>query len=219
MQGMSMRGLTVFATLVVACTTLTSARAQEGDPAGAITLVATPRLIDPEYRATVLLAVPVENNRHVGVIVNKPTRNSLSSLFPEHAPSKLVRDPVYFGGPMLRQAVFAVVHIDHTPGPGSIQMMKELFLATQGAVVDHIIEDTPNEARYYVGYVAWRPGELRQEVDRGLWYVLDADPELAFRKDPGGLWEELLRRARAVTAEVTAGSPVPLGLVSATGLE
>ena len=216
---MSMRGLTVVAMLVLAFTTLTNARAQEGDPGGAITLVATPRLVDPEYRGTVLLAVPVENNRHVGVIVNKPTRNSLSSLFPEHAPSKLVRDPVYFGGPMLRQAVFAVVHIDHTPGPGSIQMMKELFLATQGAVVDHIIEETPNEARYYVGYVAWRPGELRQEVDRGLWYVLDADPELAFRKDPGGLWEELLRRARAVTAGVTEGSPAPLGLVSAFGLE
>jgi putative AlgH/UPF0301 family transcriptional regulator len=33
-----------------------------------------------------------------------------------------------------------------------------------------------------------------------LWYVLEADPELVFRKDPAGLWEELLRRARAVTA-------------------
>lgn len=216
---MSMRGLTVVAMLVLACTALADARAQEGDPGGAVTLVAAPRLVDPEYRGTVLLAVPVENNRHVGVIVNRPTRNLLSSLFPEHAPSKLVRDPVYFGGPMLRQAVFAVVHIDHTPGPGSIQMMKELFLATQGAVVDHIIEETPNEARYYVGYVAWRPGELRQEVDRGLWYVLDADPDLAFRKDPGGLWEELLRRARAVTAGAAAGAPAPPGLVSVFGLE
>jgi putative AlgH/UPF0301 family transcriptional regulator len=105
---------------------------------------------------------------------------------------------------MLRQAVFAVVHADHTPGPGSIQMMKELFLATQGTVVDHIIEATPNEARYYVGFVQWRPGELRQEVDRGLWYVLDADPDFVFRKDPGSLWEELLRRARAVTAAAPA---------------
>jgi putative transcriptional regulator len=210
---------TVFAMLVLAFTTLTSARAQEGDPGGAITLVAAPRLVDPDYRGAVLLAVPVENSRHVGVIVNRPTGRSLASLFPEHAPSKLVRDPVYFGGPMLRQAVFAVVHIGHTPGPGSIQMMKELFLATQGAVVDHIIEETPNEARYYVGYVAWRPGELRQEVDRGLWYVLDADPELVFRKNPAGLWEELLRRARAVTAGVTVGSPMPPGVVTASGLE
>jgi putative transcriptional regulator len=181
----------------VACT---SAYSQQGDTAGTVTLVAAPRLVDPDYRGAVLIAAPVENNRHVGVIVNRPTGRSLASLFPEHAPSKLVRDPVYFGGPMLRQAIFAVVHLDHTPGPGSIQIMKELFLATQGAVVDNIIEHTPNEARYYVGYVAWRPGELRQEVDRGLWYVLDADPELFFRKDPARLWEELLLRARAVTA-------------------
>jgi len=179
---------------------MTHAQAQSGDPTGAVTLVATPSLIDADYRGAVLLAVPTENSRHVGVIVNRPTGRSLSSLFPGHPPSKQVRDPVYFGGPMLRQAIFAVVQTDHTPGPGSIRIMKELFLATQGSVVDHIIEQTPNEARYYVGYVAWRPGELRLEIDRGLWYVLEADPELVFRKDPGRLWEELMRRARAVTA-------------------
>jgi putative transcriptional regulator len=214
-QGILMRGLAALALFGLACIPLTAARAQQPDTSGAVTLVATPRLIDPDYRSTVLLAVPVENNRHVGVIINRPTGRTLSSLFPEHAPSKMVKDPVYFGGPMLRQAVFAVVHIDHTPGPGSIQMMKELFLATQGTVVDHIIEETPNEARYYVGYVAWRPGELRQEVDRGLWYVLDADPDLVFRKDPGSLWEELLRRARAVTA----GEPQNPGALAAFGLD
>lgn len=178
------------------------AHSLESNPAGAVTLVAAPRLIDPDYRGTVLLAVPVDDHRHVGVIINRSTGRSLSSLFPEHRPSKLVRDPVYFGGPMLRQALFAVVRTDHTPGAGSIRMTKELFLAVRGAVVDHIIEETPNEARYYVGYVAWRPYELRQEIDRGLWYVMDPDPELVFRKDPGRLWEDLLRRARSVTAWV-----------------
>jgi putative transcriptional regulator len=190
----------------IACLAAEHAQSQGSDPTGAVTLVATPRLIDADYRAAVLLAVPTEDSRHVGVIINRPTGRSLYSLFPGHAPSKLVRDPVYFGGPMLRQAVFAVVHADQAPGPGSIRMMKELFLATQGSVVDHIIERTPNEARYYVGYVAWRPGELRREIDRGLWYVLEADPDLVFRKDPGRLWEELMRRARAVTARASEPS-------------
>jgi putative transcriptional regulator len=198
-----------FAAAIAVCLGLApaaSVHSQESDVAGSVTLVATPRLIDPDYRRAVLLAVPIDNNQHVGVIINRPTGRSLGSLFPEHRPSKLVRDPVYFGGPMLRQAVFAVVRTDHTPGAGSIQMTKELFLATQGAVVDHIIEDTPNDARYYVGYVVWRPGELRQEVDRGLWYVLDSDPDMVFRKDPESLWEELLRRARAITAIAHAPS-------------
>src|SRR5258708_21673775 len=116
---------------MLACIPGMSARSQEGDPAGTVTLVAAPRLGDPDYRGAVLLAAPVDNNRHVGVIINRPTGRSLSRLFPEHAPSKLVPDPVYFGGPILRQATFAAVHIAPTPGPGSIPIMKELFLATQ----------------------------------------------------------------------------------------
>jgi putative transcriptional regulator len=176
--------------------------AQKADDTGAVMLVAAPALTDPEYRHTVLLAVPVEGNRHVGIIINRPTQRSLASLFPEHAPSKQVRDPVFLGGPMLRRAIFAVVRTDHSPGGGSIQMMKHLYLATQGTVVDDIIEKTPNDARYFVGYVAWRPGELRQEIDRGLWFVLDADEEMVFRKDTDSLWDELLRRARAITAAV-----------------
>ncbi len=174
--------------------------AQKAEDTGAIMLVASPALVDPEYRHTVLLVVPVEGNRHVGVIINRPTQRSLSSLFPEHEPSKQVHDPVFLGGPMLRRAIFAMVRTDHNPGTGSIRMMKHLFLATQGSVVDEIIEKTPNEARYFVGYVAWRPGELRVEIDRGLWHVLDADEDTVFRKDTDSLWEELLRRARAVTA-------------------
>jgi len=210
--GTRLRRIAALALVGAACISAPGVNAQQSDPGGAVTLVATPQLVDPDYRGTVLLAVPIENNRHVGVIVNRPTGRSLASLFPEHAPSKLVQDPVFFGGPMLRQAIFAVVHTDHTPGPGSIQMMSELFLATRGAVVDHIIEETPNEARYYVGYVAWRPGELRQEVDRGLWYVLDADPDFVFRKDPGRLWEDLLRRARSVTARSRSRATAVAGL-------
>ncbi|HEY6862552.1 MAG TPA: YqgE/AlgH family protein [Burkholderiales bacterium] len=177
--------------------------AQKTEDTGAVILVASPALSDPDYRHTVLIAVPVEGNRHVGIIINRPTQRSLASLFPEHEPSKQVHDPVYLGGPMLRRAIFAMVRTDHNPGSGSIQMMKHLYLATQGTVVDDIIEKTPNDARYFVGYVAWRPGELRQEIDRGLWHVLDADEEMVFRKDSGdSLWEELLRRARAITASV-----------------
>src|SRR5258705_10522881 len=114
----------VFAML--ACVGATNTYSQEGDPGGAVTLVAAPRLVDPDYRGAVLLAVPVDNNRHVGVIINRPTGRSLASLFPEHPPSKLVREQVYFAGPVLRQRIFAVVHINHTPGPGCDQVLQAL---------------------------------------------------------------------------------------------
>ena len=59
--------------VVLACVPGINAHSQEDDPGGTVTLVAAPRLVDPDYRGAVLLAVPVDNNRHVGVIINRWT--------------------------------------------------------------------------------------------------------------------------------------------------
>jgi putative transcriptional regulator len=166
----------------------------------AIILVAHPAFRDLEYRQTVLIAAPAPNGGHVGVILNRPTRRSLGSLFPEHEPSKKVVDPVFYGGPFSRGALVALVRTDTSPGTGSVLLMKNLYLAFRANTIDHVIETTPNEARYFVGYVGWRPGELKGEIDRGLWSVLNADVDTVFRKDTEGLWEELLQSTRRIRA-------------------
>ena len=170
----------------------------------AIILVAHPAFRDLEYRQTVLIAAPAPNGGHVGVILNRPTRRSLGSLFPEHEPSKKVAEPVYYGGPFSRGALVALVRGDNAPGAGSVLLMKNLYLAFRANTIDHVIETTPNEARYFVGYVGWRPGELRSEIDRGLWSVSNADLEVIFRKDTEGLWEELFQQSKRIRAAPTA---------------
>jgi putative transcriptional regulator len=179
-----------------------SARAQEED---AILLVAHPAFRDVDYRQTVVLAAPAPNGGHVGVILNRPTRRSLSSLFPEHEPSKKVLEPVHYGGPFSRGALVALVKTTSAPGNGSVMLMKNLYMAFRVNTIDQIIESTPNEARYFVGYVGWRPGELRNEIDRGIWSVLGADVDVVFRKDMDNLWEELLLQTR----RIRAGSEAP----------
>ena len=166
----------------------------------ALLLVAHPAFRDLEYRQTVLVAAPAPNGGHVGVILNRPTRRSLGSLFPEHEPSKKVVEPVYYGGPFSRGALVALVRGDTAPGAGSVLLMKNLYLAFRANTIDHVIETTPNEARYFVGYVGWRPGELRSEIDRGLWSVSNADLEVIFRKDTEGLWEELFQQSKRIRA-------------------
>jgi len=170
----------------------------DGDEA--IILIAHPQFRDLEYRQTVLIAAPAPNGGHVGVILNRPTRRSLGSLFPEHEPSKKVMDPVFYGGPFSRGALVALVKADRAPGAGSVLLMNNLYLAFRANTIDHVIETTPNEARYFVGYVGWRPGELKSEIDRGLWTVTGADLEVIFRKDTEGLWEEMLQQSRRIRA-------------------
>lgn len=177
-----------------------AAQAQED----ALLLVAHPAFRDLEYRQTVLLAAPAPNGGHVGVIINRPTRRSLGSLFPEHEPSKKVLEPVYYGGPFSRGALVALVKADSTPGAGTVPLMKNLYLAFRANTIDHVIETKPNEARYFVGYVGWRPGELKGEIDRGIWSVLDADIDIVFRKDTEGLWEELQQASKRIRADATS---------------
>jgi putative transcriptional regulator len=187
------------AATLLACGALSAAAQAPQDEA--VFLVAHPSFRDVEYRHAVLIAAPAPSGGHVGVILNRPTRRSLSSLFPEHEPSKKVVDPVHYGGPFSRGALVALVKSDVRPGTGMVSLMKNLVMAFRANTIDQIIETTPNEARYYVGYVGWRPGELKGEVERGLWSVVDADLETVFRKDTESLWEELLQQSRRIRAE------------------
>jgi len=184
---------------------LAAASAQAQDEA--ILLIAHPAFRDLEYRQTVLIAAPVPTGGHVGVILNRPTRRSLGSLFPDHEPSKKVVEPVFYGGPFSRGALVALVKADHAPGAGTVLLMKNLYLAFRANTIDLVIESTPNEARYFVGYVGWRPGELRGEIDRGLWSVHNADVDTIFRKDTESLWEELLQSTKRIRAAAPRAEP------------
>jgi len=199
----------ILAALLLVWAGVASAQQEE-----ALLLIAHPAFRDLEYRQTVLIAAPAPSGGHVGVILNRPTRRSLGSLFPEHEPSKKVVDPVYYGGPFSRGALVALVRADDTPGAGSVLLMPHLYLTFRANTIDHVIETTPNDARYFVGYVGWRPGELKSEIDRGLWSVLDANVEMVFRKDTEGLWEELLQSTRRIRAD--AGVHAPVGALAAT---
>jgi putative transcriptional regulator len=153
-------------------------------------LVASPEL-QGLYSRTALIVVPM-GEQHAGFILNRATELRLGTLFPEHAPSAKVVDPLYFGGPEMVEALFAIVRRD--PGQPSIRLLENLFVTANAETVDRIIEQTPNDARYFAGFVGWQPGELAKEIAAGYWYVGDPDAELVFSKDTGAMWDELVQR-------------------------
>ena len=159
-----------------------------------VILVAKRQLRDKLYGATILVARPIGNDQHIGFIVNRPSKVTLGQLFPKHAPSQKVPDPVYVGGPLGAESIFALVQTRKHPGGRSVEIMPGMYAVIDGKLVDDVIERESEKARFVAGLVGWRAGELRDEVRRGAWFVLDADPKLVLR-NPEGLWEELVRRA------------------------
>jgi putative AlgH/UPF0301 family transcriptional regulator len=138
--------------------------------------------------------------------LNKQTPITLATLFPAHEPSKGVKDNVFFGGPMTSNAIAAV--IQKYPGEGQkgvIEFTKDLYMVLSSDAIDAIIESAPNDARYYVGNVIWRPGELAMELDKGMWTVLPVSNEIVFRKNISGLWKSLNEDSKLLYT----GMPVP----------
>src|ERR1700682_646259 len=101
------RSLKSFGALLVLLAGMAGA-ARAVDLSQAVILVASDRLVGSIYEQTVILAAPLPQGGHLGFIVNRPTHVKLETLFPQQPSTHNVADPVYAGGPILSNAVFAV---------------------------------------------------------------------------------------------------------------
>lgn len=194
----------VFAVALIACAPVARAADFETEP---VMLVAKPALqADQLYHSTILIVKPMGDDQHIGFIVNRPTPLTLGRLFPDDEPSQKVTEPVYLGGPVSTEVLFALVRRPESPNSRSMQITPDLYAVVDRVGVDEIIENESDHARFYAGLVLWQPGELRTELNRGFWYVLDADSDLVLRKSTDGMWEELLERSRKNAKRVRASS-------------
>ena len=166
--------------LIVTLGSLSKARAQDGsreaarESTAALILIAKPGLRDEFFGASILIAKPIGDGRHVGFAINRPSDMTLGRLF--------------------------------------------LFIAVDAKTVDRIIEGDASHARFFAGLIAWRPGELQEELKRGLWYVQESDSDLVMRKPTEGLWEELVKRSER-RANSSCSAPRPHGCRASTMLQ
>jgi putative transcriptional regulator len=192
-ERLSIPALFMAACAIAAIAWLAPARAEDSDES--MILIAKRQLKDRLYSSSILIARPIGAERHVGFIINKPTQVTLGKLFPTHEASRKVTDPVFLGGPVGPEVIFALVQGRESPGGRSLKILDDLYLAIDSDVVDRVIEKRSAQARFFAGMVLWRPGELQDEIKRGLWYLQNPKAEIVLRKPTEGMWEELLGRS------------------------
>jgi putative AlgH/UPF0301 family transcriptional regulator len=189
---MSLRSVALFCAFIAPL----AARAAP-DTTEPLMLVAQPDLSSEIFGSSILFVRPLPDGSHIGFIINRPTTAKLGDLFPEDEPSQKVVDPLFLGGPESYNRVFALVDRRNAAGNEAMQMMPGVFLVAESKDIDKIIASDPEHARFFLGMVTWRPGQLDEELDRGFWYADKADAKLVLEKKTDGLWEELVRRSVA----------------------
>ncbi len=175
-------------------------------------LVATTRLIDPNFYRTVVLIIQHDEEGAFGVVLNRPSRKSVSELWEEICDEPCGHaGPVYIGGPVSGPVL--ALHTDVVSSQDEI--LPGLFLAADRDQLRRLICDHNEDARHlvrvYVGYSGWGPGQLEKELAEGSWHVASASLDDVFMEgECGGLWETVTRRlGRSVLAPVLDAVPVP----------
>jgi len=152
------------------------------------------------YAGTVLFAVPSGNGSHVGFILNRPTATRVSAILPEVPEATSVASPVFYGGPFQRETLYALVRSPLPPTEASVQVLPELFVAEGRDEAALVADRVPARARFYVGAVLWRHGELQSELAAGAWIVAEPDVELVIGGSADTLWQRVLERVQTMVA-------------------
>ncbi len=168
----------------------------------ALFLIARPGMPDPNFRETVVLVTQEESAEATGVVINRPSNRSLAEVLPGER-FKPFKEPIFFGGPVAPQGLFAVFQADRFSG-AAVRMLPGLYLAVVPDSIDALLNNPPPKIRFFSGFSGWAPGQLQAELDRGDWLVVDADAETVFQKDTSRLWQDMVRRASAVRADAAA---------------
>lgn len=172
-----------------------SVGAQQDAPPNGLFLVAKPSLLDPNFRQTVVLVTQTADASTVGVIVNRPSKLKLAEFLPEEPAAVNYKEPLFIGGPVMRQALVAVFRADTPPEAAAFHVLKGVYLTMHPKNIEALLADPSRRYRLYAGFSGWAPRQLEGEIARDGWYLLPADAASVFRQDTADLWEELLKKA------------------------
>jgi len=156
-------------------------------------LVATRKLMDPNFARTVVLLIDYDTDGAMGVVINRETELTLSDALPELEPPEANDGTVFLGGPVSPQGLVLIVRSAENPGH-SVRVIDEVWVSHSRDLLESLVADEEGklEFRVYAGYSGWAPRQLDAEVARGDWHILPADANTVFSDRPARVWRALV---------------------------
>ena len=157
-------------------------------------LVATPLLGDPHFIHTVILLVSYGKEGALGLVINRSAGVHLGQIFPDIEWIKKGDFSLYSGGPVNRNNLFILFSSDNPPLEAQKVFGDVYFSSRKDVILSVLHEGDPDrKIRVYAGCAGWAPGQLEQEMARGSWIAVEADPEMIFTDDPYKIWPSIFR--------------------------
>ncbi len=157
-------------------------------------LVASPRLLDPNFARSVVLVCQHDSDGALGLILNRPSDAVVAQFLPDWAAHLTPPDVVFEGGPVQREAAVSLARLEgEPPEDGWVPVGSALGLLDV-SVPPWDIPGRVAALRVFSGYAGWSPGQLESELSADDWFVVGAAPDDPFSPKPLPLWRTVLAR-------------------------
>lgn len=154
-------------------------------------LIASPHLMDPNFRQTVVLMVQGDDDGTLGLILNRESDKRIGELWEaifQH--DCKTNEMLRVGGP-----VFGPLMALHTQRHlAELEIMPGLYFSTDKDHLERLIEENLEPFHFFVGNAGWGKKQLAGEIEQGAWFLHPASLELIFG-DTTDLWKQTLHLA------------------------
>lgn len=154
--------------------------------------MASPALLDPNFRRTVVLIAEHDESGAMGVVLNRLTELAVGDAAPVLG-DIVDRDAlVYEGGPVQPTGVMILAQF-HDPSSAAVPVFDDVGFVSAEADFEALAEGI-RRARVFAGLAGWGPGQLESELERDDWILESALAGDVFSDEPDALWGAVLER-------------------------
>ena len=177
-------------------------------------LIATPEMLDPNFRETVVLVVEHSETGALGFVLNRPRQVELHHLLRSEITIRPEGIQAWSGGPVSPQTGIVIHHC--SPAHGDSMISEGLALSSfesslKRFFTNHDAAGGIDEAekprvmypwRFLTGYAGWGAGQLDNETGLGHWLKIPFDSKLVANT----AWEDLWSVAYAMWTGSSEGA-------------
>jgi putative transcriptional regulator len=160
-------------------------------------LVASPKLLDSNFRRTVVYIIDHRGEGTLGVVLNRPSEVAVHDVLPAWGPHVSRPQAVFVGGPVDQKTALCLAAMNTGEDVGSTDGV----IAVRGPVAMVDLDSDPESLvskvrglRVFAGYAGWDVNQLAGEIERGDWFVVAGLPGDVLAPPGVDLWGRVLRR-------------------------
>ena len=158
-------------------------------------LVAAPGMNCPFFDHTVVLLVEHGEDGALGFVVNRPTKQPVTSLLEGLEIAEELPGEVWVGGPVAPDTGWVL--FDPSSGDTSdveaVQLSDRIAVSASRTFLERLADgEGPETYAVLLGYAGWGPGQLDEEIREGSWIWIDLDAAFVFDVDCDDRWREAL---------------------------